>query len=433
MLEPIEHKLNKKPLYFAGFLLLICYLAIMYFTYQQLKTSTIDQQVNDLRQHMLFQGALRSYVNEDLKPVFYKLKEQKILSPDFFDPHVLSGTFIAHQVYKNYYSSLANSGLSGWEYKIAAKTPRNPINQASAEELKLLEKFNEDPTVTEFFKVETTKEKAVIYYAKPFKASDASCLRCHGDPSDAPKQLVERYGSSHAFHERIGDIRAFVSYRFDLTKNLESLNQTFLILSLLVLTLLVTFFVFASRVYVNQQKRVQLIQQQQQKLDYVAHHDYLTDLSNRHGLNNDLSKRLSELNNTSDSVTNLWVMMIDIDFFKAINDNFGHDVGDETLRMLGHILNMHTQTIDHAEAYRLGGEEFLLVIPNSNQTAVEKLYQTICNGIASAKVEGLESVIKLSAGATQANREEHQFDLLKRADKALYQAKTQGRERIIVL
>ena len=433
MLKTIEDKLNKKPLYFIGLLLLVCYLAIMSLTYQQLKTSAIDQQLDDLRQHMLFQNALRGYVNEDLKPVFYQLQDQNILSPDFFDPHVLSGTFIAHQVYQRYASKISRQDMSRWEYKIAAKTPRNPINQASAEELKLLEKFNQDPTLTEFFRVETTPEKAAIYYAKPMQATTESCLRCHGDPSVAPKQLVERYGSNDSFHESIGNIRAFVSYRFDLTETLESVNQSFLIINLLVLTLLMMFFIIGSRVYLSQHKRVQLIQAQQKNLDYVAHHDYLTGLSNRHGLNKDLSKRLNKLNNTSGSVPNLWVMMIDIDFFKAVNDDFGHDVGDETLRILGHILKTHMQTIGHAEAYRLGGEEFLLVLSNTNQAAVEKHYQTICYAMASAKIERLDRVIRLSAGATQANKEEHQFDLLKRADKALYQAKTQGRERLIVL
>ena len=433
MLINFENNINKKPLYFAGFLLFVCYLAVMSFVYQQLKSSAVEVQLNNLKQHQLFQDALRGYVNEELKPVFYQLQEQKILSPDFFDPHGLSGTFIARHVYQHYYSKLTNAGLTGWEYKISATTPRNPVNQANAEELKLLEAFNNDRSLKEFFRIETSEQKPFLYYAKPMQMNNAECLRCHGDPSTAPKQLIERYGSINAFHEKEGEIRAFVSYRFDLTKNLASVNKTFLVISLMVLALLLSFFVLGSRIYINQQKRNQIIQQQQQKLDYIAHHDFLTDLSNRHGLNHDLTELLTELNHTATLNLNLWVMMIDIDFFKAINDDFGHDVGDETLRTIGQILKAKIQTQKNATAYRLGGEEFLIIIPNADKATIQSVYQTICEALATAEIDGLDRVIKLSAGATQVNHEEHQYDILKRADEALYQAKNQGRNRLIIL
>lgn len=81
----------------------------------------------------------------------------------------------------------------------------------------------------------------------------------------------------------------------------------------------------------------------------------------------------------------------------------------------------------------MGGEEFLVVIQNADLKMIETIYQSINQSLKSAQIEGLTRAITLSGGATKLEVDEVQHELLKRADNALYQAKEQGRERLIFL
>ncbi|BCN94269.1 hypothetical protein THMIRHAM_20540 [Thiomicrorhabdus immobilis] len=428
-----EFRINKKPLYWLATALLFSYLIITASIYQQVKNTIIENKLNELNQHILYQTSLRQYINSQLKPIIYNLQKEHILSYDFFDPHLLSSTFISRKVYQIFDKKLDAKDLNSWKYRLAAKNPRNPVNQATPEEIELLEKFNSDRNLKQIHRVEMINSQETLYYAAPFNANEANCLMCHGDPKTAPKGLIEKYGSEHGFNEKLGDIRAFVSYRLNITESMLNANKTFLIISLIIFAFMAAFFALASWSYLIEQRRKGLIIQQQQELEYVAHHDFLTNLTNRHGLNRDLPVQLAKLNNEPVHLSNLWVIMLDIDFFKSINDDFGHDIGDLTLQKLGEILKTEKNNLEHAEAYRLGGEEFLIVIRNTDTKIIKALYKDICTSLAAIKIAGLNRIIKISAGATEAQPNEHQYELLKRVDQALYQAKEQGRARLIII
>ena len=433
MNDQLESKINKKPLYWLAALLLVAYTIIVTVVYQQVRNTIIENTLDDLNQHILFQKSLRKYINTELKPVIYNLQKQQIISYDFFDPHVLSGTFISRKIYENFDESLDAKDMNSWKYRLAAKTPRNPINQATPAEIDLLNKFNNNPDLKNIHKIETINGEETLYYAAPFNPNDASCLRCHGDPKSAPKGLIERYGSQNGFHEKIGDIRAFISYRLNLSKSMAYANKTFAAISIIILAFAIIFYIIATWAYLVAQKRKLLVAQQQEELEFVAHHDFLTKLKNRHCLNRDFSEQISAINKEALHYSNLWVIMLDLDFFKSINDDFGHDIGDLTLQKLGEILQQEVKNLEHAEAYRLGGEEFLIVIRNTDAKIINALYTDICDSIANIKIQGLDRTVQLSAGATEVQLEEHQYDILKRVDNALYQAKEQGRNRLVIL
>ena len=433
MKSELENKINKKPLHLLAALLLIAYTIIATVVYQQVKNTVIENKLDELNQHILYQKSLRKYINTELKPVIYNLQKQQIIPYDYFDPHVLSGTFISRNVYKHFDEYLDSKNINSWKYRLAAKTPRNPINQATPAEIELLEKFNNNPNLKHIHQIEMINGEETLYYAAPFNPNSASCLRCHGDPKSAPKGLLERYGSQNGFHEKIGDIRAFISYRLNLSESMAYANKTFAVISIIILAFVITFYAIATWAYLIAQKRKFLVARQQEELEFVAHHDFLTKLKNRHCLSRDFTKQLSTINQETLHYSNIWVIMLDIDFFKSINDDFGHDIGDLTLQKLGETLQQEVKNLEHAEAYRLGGEEFLIIIRNTDAKIINALYTDICDSIANIEIEGLDRVVQLSAGATEVQLEEHQFDILKRVDNALYQAKEQGRNRLVII
>lgn len=131
--------------------------------------------------------------------------------------------------------------------------------------------------------------------------------------------------------------------------------------------------------------------------------------------------------------TPLAVVMADIDNFKKINDTYGHDAGDAVICHIANILRQSARTTDAVA--RFGGEEFLLVLPNTNdQTAaafMERVRLRICE--TPAVVNGRTIPVTISAGVASWSAEHvDTHAMLKQADVALYQAKRMGRNRVIV-
>lgn len=426
-----EQKFNLVPLYYLAIILLVSYAFISSTLYYQIKNTIIENKLEELNEHMLYQKALRHYINQQLKPIIYSFQEKNILNKEYFDPHIMSGTFITRDIYKIFNNNLETKEMTNWVYRLAASNPRNPINQATPSEIELIEQFNANPELKSLHKIENIDGDETLYYAAPFSPNTEDCLKCHGMPNDASKGILEMYGNVNGFHESLGQVRALTSYRLNLSDSMLSAQRLFYISTLILLSFFILLFILLAWVYISQQKRKILIAQQQETLEYVAHHDFLTKLKNRHALNQALPVQMAQLNAEDTSFTNLWALMLDIDFFKKVNDDFGHDVGDIVLEKLGEILLLETHKIEHAQAYRLGGEEFLIILRNSSQNVVKALYTDICNRLAQSQIKSLNRVLTLSAGSAEANPKEHQYDLLKRTDKALYQAKEQGRSKIV--
>jgi diguanylate cyclase (GGDEF)-like protein len=144
-----------------------------------------------------------------------------------------------------------------------------------------------------------------------------------------------------------------------------------------------------------------------------ATQDSLTKLLNRQTFNNKAQKQLARALRKDEPVS---LIMLDLDHFKKINDTRGHQAGDKILVELSNILQGFCREYDLVGRY--GGEEFVLLIPHSN------LEQTIA--IASRlKQQILEAIqVTVSIGIAAYKNNEQLFDLIARADKALYEAKT---------
>lgn len=166
------------------------------------------------------------------------------------------------------------------------------------------------------------------------------------------------------------------------------------------------------------------IKLQQDKLNRMAFHDQLTNLYNRHFLMDVANQKVARAKRHNYA---LWVLMIDIDHFKSINDTHGHAVGDEVLKAVAEALVQDNRNEDLAA--RFGGEEFVVVFdPCEDEDAFNKSVR-ILDAIESLQPKGIN--VTISIGMAKILEKDKDFeDLLKRADLALYEAKNNGRNRI---
>lgn len=156
----------------------------------------------------------------------------------------------------------------------------------------------------------------------------------------------------------------------------------------------------------------------------LAYYDELTQLPGRRALIEDMAKLGRKYS----------LAMVDIDFFKKFNDTYGHDTGDEVLKMVA----TKMAEVGGGKAYRYGGEEFTILFPSRELDESFIHTDILRENIATAPfiVRGKKSnkkiFINISAGVVQSNAKDNDpMDAMKRADKALYKAKEAGRNKVI--
>jgi len=164
-----------------------------------------------------------------------------------------------------------------------------------------------------------------------------------------------------------------------------------------------------------------------EKLQRTVFLDPLTGLANRRFIDTALPARFDEM------IRYGWqfgVIMMDIDFFKSVNDRHGHDIGDEALKMVARTLVKGSRSSDIVG--RWGGEEFISILPNVTSLRLRKSAERhrILVERSGLRIETGILNLTISAGATLAHPEDTPQSLIKRADKLLYESKSHGRNRI---
>jgi|GEM_PF-4819610 len=182
---------------------------------------------------------------------------------------------------------------------------------------------------------------------------------------------------------------------------------------------------------ISERKRVELeLEQVNQKLLRLAREDDLTGLYNRRTI---LEKSAAEWSRWKRYGTSFSILIIDADDFKTINDRFGHDSGDLALRAISSRLREGLRNLDTVGRY--GGEEFLVILPETDFQGALTTAHKLLDGISITPVRLHETDLRLtvSIGLACAEKSDTDFDsLLKRADTALYQAKSEGKNRVVV-
>lgn len=166
------------------------------------------------------------------------------------------------------------------------------------------------------------------------------------------------------------------------------------------------------------------LQGQAESFADLAKRDALTGLWNRRELNEQLMVLLAQANRSQRPVS---VLMVDIDFFKAVNDQFGHQRGDMVLREFGEMLSHSIRTGDIAA--RFGGEEFLVVLPDTPIDAAASWAERVHENLKRLRIADLSITVSVGISEKAASREADAEELIRMADEALYLAKREGRDR----
>lgn len=167
-------------------------------------------------------------------------------------------------------------------------------------------------------------------------------------------------------------------------------------------------------------------EQQRVRLQNLARHDPLTGAANRRSMEEELSLALEMARRERRPYG---LAILDLDHFKRINDRFGHAAGDQVLVDLVQLIRTATRKVDRL--FRYGGEEFVLLLPGADSTALRTIIENLRLRIGSS-LKSRSEMVTVSIGGAALHPNENWEDWLARADAALYQAKRDGRNRSVV-
>lgn len=191
----------------------------------------------------------------------------------------------------------------------------------------------------------------------------------------------------------------------------------------------ISFYEFNGTHYILSLTDITTMKSQSDLLQYKANHDSLTGLYNRQYFNDFLQ---TEINRALRYEHPFTVAMFDIDYFKKINDTYGHDIGDEVLENLSNLVKKDLRDTDILA--RWGGEEFMILLSETpiedGYSKVELLRELVKESILSKTIA---DAVTVSFGVTTFHPNDTKDSLLKRVDIALYEAKNGGRNRVVQL
>ncbi|MBB4866237.1 diguanylate cyclase (GGDEF)-like protein [Pseudomonas nitritireducens] len=184
------------------------------------------------------------------------------------------------------------------------------------------------------------------------------------------------------------------------------------------------------RQFLRQQR--QELEEKNRQLEYLAGHDPLTGLFNRRQFDQLVAMELARVTRQPAPIS---LLMVDLDHFKFINDRYGHPLGDEVIRHTATLLRNYTRTGDSVA--RLGGEEFLLLLPDTSQPQARVIAEKVRRLLEETPLPMKDGLLYLTASfgiaCLEAGTPGTYENLYAAADKALYKAKASGRNRVEVI
>ena len=168
------------------------------------------------------------------------------------------------------------------------------------------------------------------------------------------------------------------------------------------------------------------LRQANERIVELTRTDSLTGLANRRYFDERIEEMVSLANRKSQPLS---LIMTDIDKFKRVNDEFGHDAGDRVLK--GYADLMRTSTRREDLVVRFGGEEFLILLPLTHMDQAYLVAERIRNALPGLNLLGNDWIITASFGVSELQNSENIDNFIKRADMALYRAKASGRNQTV--
>ncbi len=232
---------NRQVLLILLPIFILAYGMLVAIYYQKTEAYAVAEAKKAALDALLSHRAVHRYVTETQRPEIYRLQGTGQLYKEYFSPKVMSFTYIARSVKELINKERVKEGLPPIYFKLATDNPRNPINKADAFESALLARMNRGET-KEVREVVDQDGVPTLHVAVPIDRSSKGCLKCHGDPKDAPAELLAAYGSELGFFESPNTIRALISIRIPLTQPIQEANEVARLLSLLTLLVMSTIY-----------------------------------------------------------------------------------------------------------------------------------------------------------------------------------------------
>lgn len=303
-----------------------------------------------------------------------------------------------------------------FSYHMTSLNPVNPSNISDEFEKRALNSFEQGEK--ELWIKEKKDGKIYFRYMSPVFREE-SCLVCHVEQEQRDKTDKEKR-----------NIRGGISVKFDISRIENSLRihgQIILFLGILSTS------VFLGIIYCFTARLMKELSKSQQKIQEMAITDDLTKLYNRRYFH---SKLTEEFKKAKRYKRDIGCIMIDIDFFKKVNDNYGHHTGDDVLRNISDTIKATCRSIDTIARY--GGEEIVILLPETDKEKSFLLAEKIRKIVEKKEIpydQGESIQITISSGVSgflsgELEKVTDPNQLVKDADIALYQAKTNGRNRV---
>jgi len=185
---------------------------LFYHTYSLAKVRVNEVVKQQASMALSFDLAIRKYISQNVRPVMNEL-----VGKEDFMPETMSTSFVARTIFKD-----VRKEFPDYIIKFSSDNPRNPENQAGPEELKIIDYLNKNPNIKKWNGIISIDD---IQFMAKFNARrmKKECLRCHGNPKDAPASLLKRYGSTAGFHRPIGGIIGLDTVAIPMSKITEKL------------------------------------------------------------------------------------------------------------------------------------------------------------------------------------------------------------------
>ncbi len=306
-------------------------------------------------------------------------------------------------------SALAEKGRH-FRFHITSLNLVNPANRPDTFEQEALSAFGKGDQ--EFYRFETLNGHPTFRYMAPLFI-EAACLQCHS-----------KQGYS------LGDVRGGISITFD-TRDISRIEKKNALLVGAIGALGGLLVIFITVFFTRRLLRE--ISAARERIETMAATDELTGLFNRRQL---LVRFDEEFSRAQRQGKPLSAIMIDIDLFKQVNDSFGHLVGDSILRTVAKVLRSTLRTYDICGRY--GGEEFLVVLPETALSDAVQLAERVRTGVrqyfGAISNPDQPGTVTVSLGVASFGPDDESIELIiRRADEGLYRAKAAGRDRVATI
>jgi diguanylate cyclase (GGDEF)-like protein len=366
-----------------------------------LRAESVANHTQALRGWIGGHGGVYVEVNtgEHLSYLSGNMPESELITPSGRKLTLLSSSAVLGKISREFKSG------SGDHVKLTAKQPMNPDNVPDGWEKKALEALEGGAKKVAAF---VNDDKGSMFRLMYPMELQPRCLRCHDYLVDAPTKIVG--GLSVTVN------KAPYDRQYEIV--LHQLSLGYFGIWIVGIAGLGTFGTLGSRLL--------------RRIEYASTHDELTGLKNRREIERQL---IVECARAERYHRQLSVMMLDVDHFKQVNDTYGHQTGDEALRLVAETIRKTIRKPDIAGRY--GGEEFLILVTETSPEGARNLAQRLNAAIKSAPIglpDNKTLLLTVSIGvASQSPERKSPSALINSADEALYRAKEAGRDRIEVI